>query len=359
MRTKTAGVIVALTTVMAVSVWAQTIEAPAALSPAPELAIGKDAEGRPLPFGVPPYFSPDTALGSGPYKAIMATDPSLPEHVFYHPQNIDAASPLPIVVWGNGGCLHAGNRFRGFLTELASHGLLVISAGRMGHVALEVGPQENPFVPRPGGPPRPDPAPPVENDPTAPWRSLDSTVEHMREAIDWAIAENTRQGSAFYGKLDTAAIGAGGQSCGGGLTTRLAGDARLKAIGIFNSGTRLRSRTGREVTEEEAARRRDSLDEVHTPTIILTGDESLDSAYGGGQDTFEYLDDVPVFYAWQEGLSHIGTYGAPNGGSIGRIASAWYKWHLRQDAEAGRMFTGEDCILCREPGWHVQKKNMD
>lgn len=331
---------------------------PAPLSPAPPAGIGKDAQGRLLPYGVPPYFAPETPLGTGPFKAIMATDPSLPEHVLYYPNELAAAGRMPIVVWANGSCMHAGNRSRGFLTEIASHGFLVISAGRMGHVALEVGAQENPFVPRPGGPPAPPPAPPVENDPTEPLRSARSTVEHMRQAIDWAIAENSRQGGPFFNRLDVAQIGAGGQSCGGGLTTTLAADARLKTIGIFFSGTRLVSTPGREVNAQQAAEGRKRLDAFRAPTIIITGDEVLDIAYAGGHDTFNYLK-VPVFHAWQENLGHVGTYGLPNGGSLGRIASAWYAWQLRADRQAGRMFTGADCTLCREPTWHVQKKNID
>jgi len=331
----------------------------APLSPPPILGIGLDNEGRPIPFGVPPYHTPDTPLGSGPYKAIMETDSTLPEHVIYRPANLGEVDSLGIVAWGNGGCVHAGNRFRSFLTELASHGFLVISAGSMGHVALEVGPQENPFVARPDGPPRPEPGPSIENDPTAPWRTTRSNVEHMREAIDWAIAQNGISESPFYGKIDVEAVGAGGQSCGGGLTTQLASDERLKAIGIFNAGTSLESRFSRARTEEQIDAGKALLDQVHSPTIILTGDEYLDIAYWGGNDTFDYLTDVPVFHAWQEGLGHIGTYGAPNGGSIGRIASDWYSWQLLGDEQAAAMFLGDACILCQEPGWHVQKKNME
>jgi len=359
MKPKTRGFVMAVTSLLGFAVMAQSNRMPAPLSPPPVLETGEDHQGRPLPFGAPPYVTPDTPLGSGPYPAVMETAPGLPEGVFYHPADLEAAGRLAIVVWGNGGCLHAGNRFRTFLTELASHGFLVISAGTMGDVALEVGPQENPFVARPGGPPPPARAAPREDDSTAPWRNTRSSVDHMRDAIDWAIAQNTNAESPFYGRLDTEAVGAGGQSCGGGLTTRLAGDARLKAIGLFNSGTRLQSGFGREVTDEQAATGRQRLDTIHTPTIILTGDQYLDVAYGGGRDTFNYLGDVPVFYAWQEGLTHIGTYGAPDGGAIGRIASDWYRWQLKRDEEAAAMFVGDDCLLCRDSSWHVQKKNMD
>jgi dienelactone hydrolase len=267
------GAAVVLAQSLHMAVEAQQGAHPAPLSPAPPTGVGKDAQGRLLPYGVPTYFTPDTPLGTGRYKAIMATDPSLPEHVLYYPKDLAAAGRMPVVVWANGSCMHAGNRSRGFLTEIASHGFLVISAGRMGHVALEVGAQENPFVARPGGPPAPPPAPPVENDPTEPLRSTRSTVDHMRQAIDWAIAQNIRQGSPFFNRIDVAQIGAGGQSCGGGLTTTLAADPRLKTIGIFFSGTRLVSTPGREVSAAQAAEGRKRLDGIHTPTIIITGDE--------------------------------------------------------------------------------------
>ena len=58
---------------------------------------------------------------------------------------------MPVVIWGNGSCLYAGNRYRQFLTEIASHGYLVITGGPMGAVELEVGPQSNPGRPRAQG----------------------------------------------------------------------------------------------------------------------------------------------------------------------------------------------------------------
>jgi hypothetical protein len=78
-------------------------DAPAPLSPAPMLGLGKDADGRPLPFGVPPYFAPETPLGGGPFKAVMTTDPGLPEHVIYHIR--PTSRPRPIVSCGNAGRL--------------------------------------------------------------------------------------------------------------------------------------------------------------------------------------------------------------------------------------------------------------
>ena len=332
---------------------ASSVSAQAPLSPAPMLGLGKDADGRPLPFGVPPYFPPDTPLGGGPFKAIMTTDPSLPEHVIYYPANLGAAGKLPIVSWGNGACMHAGNRFRTFLTEIASHGFLVISAGRLEDPALEVGPQENPAVRRPGDAP---PAAPIPVDSNS-ARARRSTLDHMRQAIDWAVAQNTQASSRFRGRLDTAKIAAAGQSCGGGLATRLASDPRVTTVGVFNSGTRLSAAAGGNASDPAASRA--LLDAVHTSILYVTGDADRDIAFTGGQDSFNYLTKVPVVLAWQDKLQHIGTYGAPGGGSLGRIAVAWFAWQLKGDAQAAKMFKGRDCTLCKDASWHVSKKKID
>ncbi|MCX6551130.1 MAG: alpha/beta hydrolase fold domain-containing protein [Acidobacteria bacterium] len=200
------------------------------------------------------------------------------------------------------------------------------------------------------------------NDPTAPWRSMRSNADHLKQAIDWAIAENGRAGSKFYGKIDTARVGVGGQSCGGGLATQVAADPRVTTAGMFNSGSRLTTpmaAPGSNASPAEArARAQAQLDAIHSSVLYLTGDERLDIAFPGGRDSFDYLTKVPVFRAWEDGLAHIGTYGAVGGGAIGRIAANWYRWQLKDDKDAARMFSGADCILCREPTWHVQKKNL-
>src|SRR5438093_8955571 len=99
-----------------------------------------DSRGLPLPFGVQPYYKPDVPLGSGPYKAIMATEAGLSAHVAYYPADLApfGAKKMPVVIWGNGSCLYVGNRYRQLLTEIASYGYLVITGGPMGPVENEV-----------------------------------------------------------------------------------------------------------------------------------------------------------------------------------------------------------------------------
>jgi hypothetical protein len=37
---------------------------------------------------------------------------------------------------------------------------------------------------------------------------------------------------------------------------------------------------------------------------------------------------------------------------------AWFKWQLKGDAEAGKLFTGNPCELSKKEGWTVDKKNI-
>lgn len=112
-----------------------------------------------------PYVTPDTPFGTGAYKAIMEVDPSLPTHTVYRPAKLAAlgSKKLPIIAWGNGACVNVGNRFRQFLTEIASHGYLVIAIGPIGPKEMEAAPQPAP-PPKPGeavAAPRPPTGPPA------------------------------------------------------------------------------------------------------------------------------------------------------------------------------------------------------
>ena len=88
--------------------------------PAPVLGADKDTDSRPLPFGRRPHQPNDAPLGSGPFKAVMGEEPGLTAHTLYYPADLAKAGKLPVVAWGNGACINAGNRFRDFLTDIAS-----------------------------------------------------------------------------------------------------------------------------------------------------------------------------------------------------------------------------------------------
>lgn len=324
-------------------------EAAAQVPPAPVLAKDVDDSGRPLPFGRAPRLDPGTPGGGGKFKAVMATDDSLPAHVLYYPKDLKSAGKLPLVAWGNGACINAGNRFRAFLTEIASHGYVVAANGVMANPELEVGPQENPRIRKPGDPP---PAPPPPPNPNAPQRAPGRTTpEQLTESLDWAAKANADPKSPFYGRIDTSKIAVMGQSCGGVQTLNVAGDPRIKTLMIWNSGVGMIPNNPPDPDKV--------LKSIHTPVAFIHGDEQNDIAFPASVANAKALTGVPVFQGWQDGMTHIGTYGAPNGGFFGKLAVDWLDWQLKGDHKAARMFKGKDCTLCKEPSWHVFKQNID
>lgn len=140
-----------------------------------------------------------------------------------------------------------------------------------------------------------------------------------------------------------------GQSCGGVQALTVAGDPRITTMMIWNSGAGM-------IPNNPAT---EALAKIHTPIAFISGDASKDIAFQASKMNFETLETVPVFWGWQDGMTHIGTYGAPGGGSFGRIAIAWLNWRMKGDETAARMFKGADCLLCGEPTWHVAKKKID
>ena len=66
-------------------------------------------------------------LGSGPEPAIVYSAASLPTHTIYRPANLHG--DYPIVLWGNGSCVNSNFSYREFLSEIASHGFIVIAIG--------------------------------------------------------------------------------------------------------------------------------------------------------------------------------------------------------------------------------------
>jgi hypothetical protein len=276
--------------------------------------------------------------GGGPFPAEMTSDTGLPGQTIYKPRDLAAASAdggLPIIAWGNGACANYGNRFRYFLTEIASRGYVIFAIGPIGPDWLEWNSQ------LPGDPnvrPEDRPAP--------------SHASQMNAAIDWAIAENVRPGSRYYGRLDPERVAVMGMSCGGLQAIAAAADPRVKTLVVWNSGT-FPEGTGPLAGTGEATKA--SLPALHTTVAYISGDES-DIAFDNANDDYDAINHVPIFRAWQKGVGHGGTYREPAGGAFTAVAIAWLEWQLRDDENAGAMFSGEDCTLCLADDWVVMRK---
>ena len=110
----------------------------------------------------------------------------------------------------------------------------------------------------------------------------------LTKAIDWALAENTRQGSPYFGRIDPQQVAVSGFSCGGLQAALVARDPRVKTLIMQNTGPMTvsaspRPAQGAQVDGEDLSHARSS----HTGW-------ATDVAYKNGMEDFQLIDHVPV-----------------------------------------------------------------
>ena len=328
----------------------------------------------------PPAQPPDWENPSGRYAVVMEEDAGLPDHTVYRPADLTAIQGeqrLPIVAFAGPGCDANGTAFRPFFTEVASHGFLLIVSG--------------PPEPRGGsGPNFPKTAP-----------------GDLSASIDWAIAENSRPGSKYSGRIDTSKVAVMGQSCGGAQSLFISEDLRIDTIVMWNSTSFTSGPSGRgrgagrgappagdgpvaeaptpagvpagagapTAAAAPGGRRGRGgrggipvpsvnpalLQTLRIPIAYFIGGER-DILYGGAVADIALYEAAPLFWASIDipgNDPHAGTFREKNGGTFGVVGVAWLEWRLTGDSQAARMFEGPDCGLCTDPRWDVRKKNME
>jgi dienelactone hydrolase len=320
--------------------------APAFTAPDSDSAFAQKAAARGAMLGQLGKF-PDTK-GNGPYPATYAMAPNGMEDVVYQPADLaQVKSKLGVYIWGNGGCGYDATTARFHLIEIASHGYVAIAPGEI---------LSGPKASKPSANATPV-APPAGNDKRA-------TPEKMIAALDWILAENQRQGSPYYGKMDPALITFSGHSCGGLIAMKAALDPRAKALVLENSGLFRQQMGGPPaddrlgaVTRLLSQMNKEDLVKLHTPVLYILGGPQ-DIAEPNGLDDFQHIQHVPVFVADHPGAGHGGLFAEPNGEGT-KIELDWMAWQLHNDKTAARTFTGPDCTLCRDYRWVVSRKGIN
>lgn len=263
--------------------------------------------------------------GTGPFKAVMASDRTFATHTVFRPNNLGApgTTKLPIIAWGNGACANSPWEHVNFLSEIASYGFLVVAIGPM----------------------------PAEGQRGGPGGTTKSSL--LTDAINWAIAQNSDKTSPYYDKLEVTKIAVAGMSCGGLQTLEVATDPRVVTAMICNSGILPTPNAGKSGMPQLT---KDQLEKIRVPMIYILGGKR-DIAHDNGMDDFRRINHVPVFAANLD-VGHGGTYRQPHGGDFAKVATAWLQWQLKHDREAEKMFVGNPSGVEKMPGWTVEKKNI-
>jgi hypothetical protein len=226
--------------------------------------------------------------------AIEHATQTLPNHTIYRP-DLSKVTKIPIVAWGNGACSNVGTEQADFLLQIASNGYLVIANG-------------GPFG----------------------SGTNDQHETELVKAINWAVAENSRKCSQYYGKIDVEKVATMGWSCGGGMAHFAAVDPRVDTAVALNSGLGI------------YGDRQNYYPRFHSPLAIFNGNSS-DVAYNPGMQEYSEVNNVPFYHAnYPQG--HGDAYFQDNGGEFGIVAVGWLNFMLKDDmgATGKGMFFGNN-----------------
>ena len=258
--------------------------------------------------------------GSGPHKVTVETnsDKGINEGTIFRPTDLGGAEKYPIFVWGHGACTRNGMSNSAAMAELASHGYFVVADGKPN-----------------GG----DPNIEMSNDVVGMAKSL-------LAYITWAVDENDKPCSAYYGALDSSKIAANGFSCGGLMAAGTSSDPRITTWGVTSSGL--------------TSPNQNFYKAVHTPVLIIEGGTS-DIAYENGVRDFDELSalGIPVMF-FSKNIGHGGDLSSSRGGDFTKINLAWLNWQLKGDegATGKGVLVGSGCTYCTNSAWEVKSDNL-
>jgi hypothetical protein len=209
----------------------------------------------------------------------------------------------PIVTWGNGTGATPSD-YKPLLTHLASHGFVIV----------------------------------------APNTTQTGSGQEMLQGLTWIIRQNYTFGSDYYLKLDTFDVAAIGHSQGGGGALHAAADPRITTL-----------------VPIEPSPQNDAMSSLHQPMLLLCGGQDsivLPVAYCQNF-TFDQSR-VPTFF----GILNNATHFTPTGytpdsmdGFAGPV-TAWLRYILVGDLQAGSMFVGANCTLCTDRQWTVDTSHF-
>lgn len=255
--------------------------------------------------------------GKGPYKAVALKEKTLTDFVVYRPLHLRRAvakeGKLPILLFANGACMDTNVGYERMLTEIASHGYIVVAIGEMQVYQYD----------------RPEKR---------------TTSSMLMEAMQWIVEESEREGSDYCGMVDTDKIAAAGHSCGGAQVLYNAKEKKLKTYLILNAGMGQMKMAGAD---------KENLAELHAPIIYMSGGEG-DVAYKNAQMDYNSIHNVPAVWADNAKAGHGGTYNEPYGGSFAAMAVDWLDVQLKGNTGKAINFIRTNPAY---PGWTIQSND--
>jgi len=284
-------------------------------------AFAKPSSGQPagVPAGAQARATVPKRMPITDPKVAQEALPDLKFNVYYPRDIMERKTPVPVISWGNGGCMTFDWMSTTLLERWAAAGFVVVTY----------------------------------NDPTGNNQSagVDALTAAQVRMLDWAEKANA-EGGRFAGKLDTERMVVGGNSCGGITAFKAAwADKRPKAIFIVSGSAEFPG-----VTEEV---RKASAGRVKLPTLYVVGGPE-DIARNQVRLEYESLPPgLPAVLIERSSGDHLAVSNDPD---IQREEAAmainWFRAILYRDKVAANELTTKGCAACDPKVWSVRSKNL-
>ena len=253
---------------------------------------------------LPGPFTTVTENNVGPAAGVGADGGAPVAFTLFRPANLAQGGLChPVVTWGNGTGANP-SLYRILLTQLASHGFVVIASN-------------SPNVAQ--GSPQP-----------------------MLAGVTWVISQNADPASVMYQRIDTTHVGATGHSQGGFATMTAGADARVGTIAPIAGATASRN--------------------LHGPALLLCGGMDTTVPCSNVMNAFTGITNQPVMLADQLAVNH-GSWITFRGTTLNPAevaVTAWMRVHLMGDTVLRPRFYGPTCTLCQDTAiWQIMQKMMD
>lgn len=217
----------------------------------------------------------------------------------YHPAELGQDGlKHPVLTWGNGAATTPSSY--PLLPDLASHGFVVIAA-------------TSSFV----------------------------NGAALLDGLEWMLEQNETPGT-FEGHLDAERVGAFGYSLGSLATFSIGTEPLLKTTVHISGGIMSSGDQGQATA-------------LTNPTAYFC--DRNETAANCDTD-FAVVGTAPTFYGTVAGVHVDYVFNAAFIERFNSAVIAWMRWQLMGDDSMAGVFEGDDCTLCMDSNWAVQKKNM-
>ncbi len=243
-----------------------------------------------VPVGIETFKEP--ASLNAEIENLRDVDWSL--YTIFRPACFKSGEKYPVITWANGTCGEISG-YVALLSNLASYGFVVFASNST-------------------------------------WTGTSPTDHVQLRALDYAKALNEDPNSIYYQRLDMDHIGAMGHSQGAAATNNADSDPRIKSVIFWNTGT---------------SNEKPFLNVSGERDVMMNSPDSMAAGVNAATQPGAWLYYHKVLQTGGGSTGHLVLMEQPD--RVIEMQLAWWKWQLKGDQEAKKMFVGPDCGLCKTP----------